>query len=369
MAVTTERYEAVVSAIEGFDDEYEKRGVIKVICPALMADDETPLPVLCEPAHDWGWFYVPDVGEAVEIEVVTSSDRDETWGQQTLEALAPTWRGKRQHTDVETEGDDPRPIHVDYTDTNYGKRRGFSTPFGHVLLFDDTEGKQRIYLTHAAEQLEPGATPDPEKYTRIEIEPDGSLKTLFLNKHLLHFTTERGNVLIGLDGEGDADHKHTIEFDAEQPKVEALLAEGKAGILLDSTTLSIQAQVGSGDHAITIDGNTPSLEVKLGGDNALLIDQTGADAVATFGDGAVHAAIAEHLEEYLNDTMISETASMHDEHDHYLPEYIPPLIPVPGAPIPCTLGTTPGVGIPIEPASLTDYDTSITSSHLEFPDG
>ena len=44
MPVTVEKYEAIVSKIEGFDDKDEKRGAIEVICPGLMADDETPLP-------------------------------------------------------------------------------------------------------------------------------------------------------------------------------------------------------------------------------------------------------------------------------------------------------------------------------------
>jgi hypothetical protein len=208
MPVVREKHEAVVSSIEGFEDGAdEKRGMISVICPALSGppEDETapPLPILCEPAHDWGWFYIPDVGEQVEIEVVVSSDRDEVFGQAALEALRPVWRGKRYHTDSElgeaTDGSEPRPIHDDFVSTNYGKRRGFATPWGHVLLFDDTEGEPRIYLTHSKEQLAPGETPDPEKVTRVEIEPDGSIKMRLLDKHELRLSAEDGQLSLSLD--------------------------------------------------------------------------------------------------------------------------------------------------------------------------
>lgn len=337
MSVTTERHDAIVNAIEGFDDEDEKRGAIEVICPGLMADDGTPLPVLCEPAHDWGWFYVPDVGEEVEIEVVTSSDRDETWGQQTLEALAPTWRGKRPHTDVETEGDDPRPIHIDFTDTNYGKRRGFTTPFGHVFLFDDTEDDQRIYITHMAEQLKPGETPEAEKFTRVEIEPDGSLKVAFLNKHMIHLTTKLGKLRIALDGEPDLE-KHFIEFDAETPSLEVSLAEA--------------------DTVLKLDHSVPSIEVSMAGGAGMSVSNKDADATTVLGDGSVKAAIADHLE-----TLWGKMVSHLDGHTHLYDK-----ISVSGG----SGGPAVGVPVPTETAAPTQpaeaWDSKINGVKLTFPD-
>ena len=73
----TERYEAVVSS----NEDEEQRGRIQVTCPALLGDDITVLPCWLEPIHDWGWFYVPDVGEQVEIEIAASDELDETFGQ------------------------------------------------------------------------------------------------------------------------------------------------------------------------------------------------------------------------------------------------------------------------------------------------
>lgn len=357
MSVTSEKHEAIVSKIEGFEDADEKRGVIEVICPGLMADDETPLPILCEPAHDWGWFYVPDVGEEVEIEVVVSSDRDESWGQSSLEALSPTWRGKRYHSDVETEGDAPRPIHVDYTETNYGKRRGFTTPWGHVFLFDDTEGDQRIYITHMAEQLKPGATPEPEKYTRIEIEPDGSLKVAFLNKHLLHFTTEKGNFKVALDGEPGSE-KHTFEFDAETPKLEVKLAEGDSSILFNQSVPKLTVSMAGGKHILNFDGSVPVIETVHDGGAGMGVSGKDGAATTVFGDGAVKAAIADHLE-----PLWGSIVDYLDGHTHLYDK-----ITVSGG------SGAPAVGAPVPTETATPsqsavaWDSNINGGNLTFPD-
>ncbi|KKN12124.1 hypothetical protein LCGC14_1019680 [marine sediment metagenome] len=91
MPNVTERYEAVVSSIE----DPEKRGRFKVKCVGLMGDAKAELPIFVELVPGWGWFIVPEVGEIVEIEVIVTSDRDEIWGQASIEALNPVWRGKR----------------------------------------------------------------------------------------------------------------------------------------------------------------------------------------------------------------------------------------------------------------------------------
>ncbi len=337
MPVTTEKYEATVSAIEGFEGDDEKRGLIEVLCPAIMGDNETPVPVLCEPVPDWGWFYIPDVGEAVEIEFVTTSDRDEIWGQQALEALAPKWRGKRFLTDIEPEGEDPRPIHDDFISTNYGKRRGFATPFGHVLLFDDTDGKQRIYLTHMAKQLEAGKAPEAKDYTRIEIAPDGSLKIGFLNKHQLEFSTE-GKLRVALDGEPGSE-KHTLEFDASGP--------------------SIEVSMDDGNHVLKLEDGEFNVKTK-GGTGALKVADDDADAVATIGDGAVHAAIVEENEKFWTGTVKPYI----DTHVHTYNQTA-----VSGG------SGAPAVGVPVPTSSTApttpapDWDSAQNSTHLAFPDG
>lgn len=363
----TERYEAVVSN----NEDEEQRGRIEVTCPGLMGDEETVLPVWVEPAHDWGWFYVPDVGEQVEIEVITKSDLDEAPGQSILENPVPTWRSKRPPTDVELEdtedGSEARPIHDDFISTNYAKRRGFTTPWGHVLLFDDTEGDPRIYLTHMGEQLPVGEAPEPEKFTRVEIEPDGSLKVAFLNKHMVHLTTEKGNLRIALDGEPGSE-KHTIEFDAETPKVEIKLDEEKHSLLLDGSVPALKVSLAEGDHYLEMSPDILTANLN-GGDNAFTMIHDDADTILTLGDAKHSAVQAEVLEEWLNDTYTPAIADMHDNHTHPLTQFIAPLIPL--STVPCIPGGPPAPPseVPVVPASLEDYDTSITSSHLLFPEG
>lgn len=139
MPVTTEKFVAQVMVNK--DDEF--RGRIQVTCVDLTGDPEAILPVWVEPVFDWGWFVVPDVDEFVEIEIVTSTDDDESFGQSMIFEPRIHWRAKRFYHEG---GDTESPIHSDFK-TNYSKRRGFATPAGHILLFDDTDGKERIQLT------------------------------------------------------------------------------------------------------------------------------------------------------------------------------------------------------------------------------
>jgi len=96
------------------------------------------------PCLDWGFFLVPEVGDQVEIECSAGSSLDETRGQSFVEEPNLRWRGKRFF------GGDVA-INSMFTETNYGKRRGFATPGGHVLMFDDTTGKKKInFAWHGA---------------------------------------------------------------------------------------------------------------------------------------------------------------------------------------------------------------------------
>lgn len=140
MAVINERFEAIVAST----DDPEKRGRIKATCADFTGDPDAVLPDFIEPVFDWGWFYTPDVGEIVEIEVVTNDDTDEMPGASMI--LSPTihWRNKRFY---HTGDEDPRPINEQFTSSNYGKRRGFATPAGHVIMFDDTPGSEKVLIT------------------------------------------------------------------------------------------------------------------------------------------------------------------------------------------------------------------------------
>jgi len=116
----------------------DQRGGIQVSCVGLFGSDEVKYNTWIYPKLDWGWFYIPDIGEEVEIEVVTGSDKDQSYGQAFIEAPNPCWLGKRYYNS-------DTPINEEFL-TNYGKRRGFATPAGHTFIFDDTEGSELITI-------------------------------------------------------------------------------------------------------------------------------------------------------------------------------------------------------------------------------
>jgi hypothetical protein len=369
MPTITERYEAVVTNNE--DDE--QRGRVKVHCAGLIpwpdGEDPVELPMWVEPIHDWGWFYVPDVGEVIEIEVIVANDSEESFGQASLENLNPRWRGKRFISESEIEDEDkdgvPRVVHSEFK-TNYAKRRGFSTPWGHVIWIDDTEDSPQITLKWVMEQLEIDAEIEPEKATEVTIEPDGSLLINFLNKHRLHLTTEVGKLRIALDGEPDAE-KHFIEFDAEVPSFKVSLAEEDTVATLDQSVPSVEVSMAGGDHILRLDGSVPVFETVHGGGAGMGVSDKDGDATTVLGDGGVSAVIAEELEAWLNDTYTPAIADMHDNHHHPLNQFIAPAIPAAAAP--CLPGgpPSPPSETPIAPASLEDYDAAITSTKLTFP--
>jgi len=142
------------------NEDPQKRGRIVVKSFDFSGDDETDLldsddeeNGWIEPALDWGWFYIPDIGETVEIEVLASTPGDILPYQSSVMNPKITWRGKRFPADLGKREDGSsvtvkegaRPIPDEFK-VNY-KRRGFATPLGHILYFDDTEGASEISLS------------------------------------------------------------------------------------------------------------------------------------------------------------------------------------------------------------------------------
>jgi hypothetical protein len=140
MTSIREKFTAEVSSTE----DPERRGRIKVICGALLGNEDEALPNWIEPIADWGWFYVPNVGELVELEMVVADSDDRSPGAISIGQGDLRWRGRYWGN---SEGAAPTAIPGDFTDTNYGKRRGFATPAGHVFMFDDTDGARKISIT------------------------------------------------------------------------------------------------------------------------------------------------------------------------------------------------------------------------------
>jgi hypothetical protein len=172
------------------NNDPEERGRIRVACVALLGDDETELPMWVEPALPWGMFAVPDVGELVEIEVLSGSRHDESYGQMSLDNLDPKWKGARFFNEDE---DVPTPVHDDFK-THYGKRRGFATPFGHVLMFDDTTDDPSLWLAWTSEK---GST-DATKRTVIHIDKNGHCELVVKGEDSIKL--EPGKVSVRLGG-------------------------------------------------------------------------------------------------------------------------------------------------------------------------
>lgn len=176
MATIRETYPARVTK----NEDPDKRGRVKVVCAGLMGDDETELPGWIEPALDWGWFFVPDIGELIEICCVAENDQQENASYQAfLENPELKWTGVRYQS---LEGGTPRPPNPLMTDKNYGKRRGFATPLGHVLIFDDTKGDESIIISwHRGNEGE---------YTQITMDKLGSIMLLDYKSNMIHLNAK-----------------------------------------------------------------------------------------------------------------------------------------------------------------------------------
>lgn len=261
MGIQTESYQAIVTKT----DDPDKAGRIMVKCAGILGDEDSDLPDWVRPVMDWGWFYVPDIGEEVEIELTTDSDIDEVRLQASVSDADVRWRNKRTWS-TDAEGQTPVP---DDFKSNYGKRRGFSTPAGHVFLFDDTDGKTTVYLTWSGGK-------DSGKKSTIALDPDGTCRLLVLDKHLVHL---KENVL----------------------------------------------------------------EVKLNEGATLVLQDKDSNATATVGDGAVSAAVAEHLETFYGT----------------LKGWLEALT------VPTGMGSS---GTPLN-APAPSWESSIKSGKLTFPDG
>jgi hypothetical protein len=148
-ATITEIHYGIVT--DNRDDE--QRGRIRVACATLVPDG-TDWPEWVDPVFPYlsssdqqnatgGWFFVPDIGVAVELEVTVSSDRDETPGATILDANDIKWRSCSFSRGSDSIADDFK--------TNYPNRRGFVTGAGHKLVFDDTAGDPEVLLLQSNE--------------------------------------------------------------------------------------------------------------------------------------------------------------------------------------------------------------------------
>ncbi len=204
MTVQREYHPAIVIAIE----DPEKRGRVRVKCGAITGDDDQAYPDWVDPCLDWGWFYVPDIGEEIEVSwVVKDEHQRETAFAAFLENPDPQWRGKRfQSTENEDQEGNPqarRPIDTIFTEKNYGKRRGFGTPNGHVLMFDDTPGEEQVTI----------AWKGGDSYASATFDKDGSIIILNKSGAMIHMNAKDKQINI-ID-----DNQNVISMDSVGVKI------------------------------------------------------------------------------------------------------------------------------------------------------
>lgn len=235
MTTHYEKYEAKVTK----NDDPEKRGRIKVSCVGLMGGEDEEVPMWVEPVPAWGWFVVPDIGEMVEVECVSGSSEDEQYGQSSIDGLDLKWRsGKRFWGNSEAaDGIGATPVPEDFTATNYGKRRGFATPAGHVFLFDDTDGDRKITLTWHQDG----------KRSLVAFDKDGSYIVNTHVGHLMYFNAvskelsivdPNGNHYRSKDDTISIMNKEGCTYEAKGKNVQ-ILAMGSA--LVSAKNISLKA--------------------------------------------------------------------------------------------------------------------------------
>lgn len=251
----------------------EKRGRVRVTCSGLMGDDETVLPDWVEPAFSWGAFQVPDIGELIEIECNSIDDQAEDAPYQAfLENPDIKWSGTRFDS---LEAGTPRPPDVLFTSKNYGKRRGFCTPAGHVLMFDDTDSDQAIILTWRK----------GDEYTQLSMDKDGSILLLDRKSNMIHLNAkddEEGITLLDKNS-------HLIAMTADG--ITAVdnfsnIIEMKDGVVTVLSAGDMQIQASKG---VNLQGGAGEANVTLNADGKIEINADDADVEITCANALVDA--------------------------------------------------------------------------------
>ena len=143
----------------------QRRGRLKLRIPSVLGDQETDWALPCLPfggLADQGWFMIPEVDSQVWVEFEEG------------DINRPVWTGTfwQQDSDVPQEASKEEPT-----------TRLLKTPAGHVLQFDDENGKEVFRLCH------PGGT-------ELNIDENGSVKFTDAAGNMLNLDADAGKVIL-----------------------------------------------------------------------------------------------------------------------------------------------------------------------------
>jgi hypothetical protein len=169
-----EIYKAIVSRT----NDPQNLGRVRVKCEGLAAANaEIPYwvsPIFPATADGTGWLLVPDPGDEVELEVMIDHVTDEVTGESFIANPDMRYRAGSYSSKNKLPSE---------LKTNYPKRRGFKTKAGHLLFFDDTQGKEQVTLQASFGSAKPTViklTKDQITIENTDANMDVKVKTLNL---------------------------------------------------------------------------------------------------------------------------------------------------------------------------------------------
>ena len=134
-----EIHNAIVTRNTDIDVGVALRGGVFFNAPTLF-DGEYPDPAFpCFPfasVKGAGIFFVPQVGDEIEIEILVD---DGTFDTSDVEVPEPRWRCMIYSAAADI---------ADEFKINYTRRMGWKSNSGHLFLFDDKEGEELVQLSH-----------------------------------------------------------------------------------------------------------------------------------------------------------------------------------------------------------------------------
>lgn len=172
-----------VGIVEDNNDP-EQRGRIRVRCDTLVGF-QTTFPDYIDPVFPYlagngekatgGWFFIPDPGTKVELEITSTHPHDETFGGISVDAPQIRWRACVFAASVDD-------INEEFRGDNYPNRKGIVTRDGHGLIFDDTPGDPEVKLFQA----------NDAGTSFLAFDENGSATLLTSAGHLLFMDQENG---------------------------------------------------------------------------------------------------------------------------------------------------------------------------------